>query len=846
MVSKITDEDLKKIKLICPNETTYYETPTNIYNKDGTCKYAYVTVLFGNKKYVSSALALAYSIIKMGSKIDRVCLITPDFEDEKDLLGTYFTHVYTVPYIEIPSKRGFKQKYLDYVFTKIHVLNLVQYEKILLMDADALVYKHFDSLFEHIKTPAGCLYNKDLFITYGEDGGYELPKDGNIKWFEKMCKYCSHGQLIDKALTDCVLTNNICSGIGAGLLLLEPNKKDFDEILTKVKGEDKKMCGQFLWPEQQYLTAFYSGKWHAISLLYFGFGSYPSYKVLYGSQYAGAKPNMIHYKIPIEEGTKYEDFQLWHKYWKEMLEEHPEFKTNNTLSEVNKIHAYYFTPIKFHETVKGFLQKDYTKNKKKHFEKIEDIIPTRDKIKMIFNMDDNNIHENQIKYYHLNKDIDYRPMHLRPMFDNINDYLEPIKKLSKYYKENNYYLTITEYPCKKQEDNDFVMLEYIKCNPNIFVISCWTILTKNTTDENIIKIIEKYGKVHYTKKVKMSKKALLNYMFWVYDEFTYQYRMDFITKKMEYIQSADENEILFIFLESKDAKQMSGQGSLTKNKIRDELKELMQNNTDIRGDKIIKDNLIRGNDLIHINDYFYQTINYSQMILNDNTLNLLKEQNIENITNSFMIESSQKIETLKKWMYNNMSLLEQQRLLIIGGVVLYAYGIKKSNDIDTIYVGGDNIDKSLTNLLNENFIDEKTKFEFADTGIEHSEYWRDSWTEKNNKLYFFFDKNITTTEILTNPKYHFYFKGLKCYILPFEIIRKMMRNLKQDHADFIMMNILNTNLISDYIELENGQLKYLKTENEPPKLTHEYLKKVIEIIYKKYLKSSIEKLKNIL
>ena len=35
--------------------------------------------------------------------------------------------------------------------------------------------------------------------------------------------------------------------------------------------------------------------------------------------------------------------------------------------------------------------------------------------------------------------------------------------------------------------------------------------------------------------------------------------------------------------------------------------------------KLDKDPNIRGNDVLHINDYFYQTIEYAQMILNKNT-----------------------------------------------------------------------------------------------------------------------------------------------------------------------------------------------------------------------------------
>ena len=63
-----------------------------------------------------------------------------------------------------------------------------------------------------------------MFITYDKDGNYILPPDNKIKWYQKYCDCCSHGKLIPKEMTDRIFKDFKNSGIGGGLILLEPKK----------------------------------------------------------------------------------------------------------------------------------------------------------------------------------------------------------------------------------------------------------------------------------------------------------------------------------------------------------------------------------------------------------------------------------------------------------------------------------------------------------------------------------------------------------------------------------------------------------------------------------------------
>ena len=194
--------NLEKIIMKCPNEDDSYPDPPKPLNKDGSCKFAFVTLVMMGDLYVAGAINLAHSIRLAGSMMDIVVMVTPDVSDEaKKIMQSYFTHIVQVDFIHVKNwrvKRQPHRKYLEYVFTKMHMFNLTQYEKILFIDADALVLKYPDHLFT-LQTPAGSLIEyKNSFITYDKNGEYILPKNNKIDWYTNYCNCCEHGKLCPK------------------------------------------------------------------------------------------------------------------------------------------------------------------------------------------------------------------------------------------------------------------------------------------------------------------------------------------------------------------------------------------------------------------------------------------------------------------------------------------------------------------------------------------------------------------------------------------------------------------------------------------------------------------------
>ena len=195
---------------------------------------------------------------------------------------------------------------------------------------------------------------------------------------------------------------------------------------------------------------------------------------------------------------------------------------------------------------------------------------------------------------------------------------------------------------------------------------------------------------------------------------------------------------------------------------------------------------------------------------------------------------------------------------MIGGTILYAHGLRKFTDIDSIFAAthslGSEYEKYLESLIYDNFVSKDTKIHFIDLQIENSQHWKDSLTEKNNQV--FNAVNIKSTiDLITNPVNHLYFQGIKLYKLDAEILRKFMRirdsnihNKNKDLMDLLMIMNLNDGLISDFINysFDSKEITINKKYEKYigfVKSTVDNLSELKKIAEKYYLRSDIKLLK---
>ncbi len=206
-------------------------------------KYAYCTLVMLGDEYVKGALMVGYSL-KRVSKLDRVIMVTNDVSKSCiSLLADVFTSVITVPYKKykyVPWRSATKEqavrysKWIEYSFTKWNVLNLTKYKKILFLDADVVITRNIDAVFE-FDAPAGVFNNawKDCY------------RDLKI------------GQKIPHSRIDEVIQKG--GGVlVASAVLLKPSKKDYKQIFQMLKrmepfGFSKLISGS----DEQAITYYY-------------------------------------------------------------------------------------------------------------------------------------------------------------------------------------------------------------------------------------------------------------------------------------------------------------------------------------------------------------------------------------------------------------------------------------------------------------------------------------------------------------------------------------------------------------------------------------------------------------
>ncbi|XP_012059250.1 PREDICTED: uncharacterized protein LOC105622442 [Atta cephalotes] len=115
------------------------------------CRYAWVT-LATNDAYSLGALVLAHSLRRVGTKHELACLVTPGVTATmREKLAAVFSLVQEVNVLDSKDEANLAllaRPELGITFTKLHCWRLTQYEKCVFVDADTLVVRNCDELFE--------------------------------------------------------------------------------------------------------------------------------------------------------------------------------------------------------------------------------------------------------------------------------------------------------------------------------------------------------------------------------------------------------------------------------------------------------------------------------------------------------------------------------------------------------------------------------------------------------------------------------------------------------------------------------------------------------------------------
>ena len=273
-------------------------------------RYAYVTFLMRGDGYLPGALVLGYAL-RAQSKHDLICLITGDVSlRARSALDLVYDKVILIQEFRLKSNLRTGRNDRNILMTRFEALrNCIEYDKIILLDADVLPLSGYDELFA-LPTPAGIIMEHKH-----ECYGNAAPGSDKWSWHNHYGPVCAHGERIPKEITDrarCDLSN---MGVNAGLWVLTPSQTEYDAIVTAARTpEIIDLLVKLPWPEMQLATLLWSGRWTNIDIRYCSIGGYPCIDVLHGIHFAGLKPWQIKSRSAVHYAG-YPDFKLWQQFF---------------------------------------------------------------------------------------------------------------------------------------------------------------------------------------------------------------------------------------------------------------------------------------------------------------------------------------------------------------------------------------------------------------------------------------------------------------------------------------------------------------------------------------------------
>jgi len=295
------------------------------------CRSAFVTFLMLNDSYLPGALLLARALRRQRTGADLVCLVAEGPSDEAvRALGLVYDHVVRVPLVYVPHRRRQERQDRPYWFTRWNALRLgpdgdlgCRYDKIVLLDADVLPLRRYGTLLD-VPAPAGIPNERRAHFWDPAAGDRAHIREWG--WQRAYGDLCPHGRPIPREITDRVAADPRNMGLNGALFVFAPALAEFHAILEDVRRPTvARLVGDLYdWPDMQYITGRWSGRWHCVDVRYSGYCGFPNLAALYGTHYAGVKPWYLN-RDPglVRRYLRHEDFQYWFAQFHALLEEYP-------------------------------------------------------------------------------------------------------------------------------------------------------------------------------------------------------------------------------------------------------------------------------------------------------------------------------------------------------------------------------------------------------------------------------------------------------------------------------------------------------------------------------------------
>jgi len=195
-------------------------------------------------------------------------------------------------------------------------------------------------------------------------------------------------------------------------------------------------------------------------------------------------------------------------------------------------------------------------------------------------------------------------------------------------------------------------------------------------------------------------------------------------------------------------------------------------------------------------DNFNNIREISQVIFNDLSIEILDLLRLDRLLYYKFDKTFYNHNIYKRLLYNYINLTDQIRFLLFSCSSMFSLGMTYCKDIDLL-VYDKNIGKGL-DLIIDKYL---SKLQLIDLHIKGYGEWKEGGKKEYLNDWFEYEwpnlygsKNLEET--IFNPKYHFYFLGLKIINYKADIARRIKRNRPSSYTDLIMLDYFNGMIIT--------------------------------------------------
>ncbi len=261
-----------------------------MYKENGEKKYAYVCLLF-DLKYLPGTFVLVESLKKSISLAELIIIVNKN-TNIKDLLMRFFDKIIIIE----------DNLYEEAKFNKFWAYNLIEYEKIIIIDADTIILRYPDYIFS-LEPPALCIINNEPY---------------------------------------------------SGLILIKPDKNEYITMSKEIKNISYK---DFVKNKYKNFTI--------IDNRFVGLDTEnKNWEKLFGIQFIGDKPFFYESKYNINERISMPYYNLWFYYYRKIINKNFDLLEKKELKDVNELSKYYINNLSRNINIINDLLNNYVKKDK--------------------------------------------------------------------------------------------------------------------------------------------------------------------------------------------------------------------------------------------------------------------------------------------------------------------------------------------------------------------------------------------------------------------------------------------------------------------------------------------------